>query len=319
MSLSSHFPPYQAVIEPIRLDLLEQHGVSLSILREDLSNPEYGGNKLRKLKYNILKAESQGLDTLLSFGGVWSNHIYALAAMSRELGFKSIGIIRGEDPRGSTATLDFARECGMDIHFISRGEYREKKEDFFKAWLRDQFGAFHLIPEGGSNFLGVNGCMEILGKHTRPFDVVAIACGTGATLAGLVLSMGPHQKALGFSAVGEGEHLTNEVTTQIGWTLGSEEAGMEYEHYFRIVSDYDFGGFARTSPELIASMRDFHAHTGIRLDPLYTGKMIFGLLDLVEKGRFVPGTRILAVHTGGMQGLTGIERKLGESIYPVTG
>ena len=157
--------------------------------------------------------------------------------------------------------------------------------------------------------------MEILGKHSRYFDVVTSACGTGATLAGLVLSMGPHQKAIGFSAVGEGSHLRKEVMTHLSWTLGNEEAAMEFENYFKIEDQYDFGGFARTNDELIAFIQKFHQEHGIKLDPIYTGKMMFGLYELIKKGRFVPGTRILAVHTGGLQGIKGIERRLGYSIF----
>jgi len=309
------FENYTAEIHEINSELLESRGVKLSILREDLSHSGFGGNKLRKLKYNVLKAEQKGLDTLLSFGGVWSNHIYALAALSKELGFKSIGIIRGEDPPGSTDTLDFARSCGMEIQFVSRGEYREKNEDFFKSWLREIHGSFHFIPEGGSNYLGVNGCMEILGKHSRYFDVITSSCGTGATLAGLVLSMGPHQKAIGFSAVGEGQHLKKEILQHISWTLGNSDSALDFENHFRIEDKYDFGGFARTNDELIDFIRQFKNEHGIVLDPIYTGKMMFGLFDLIDKGRFVPGTRILAVHTGGLQGVRGIERRLGHPIF----
>ena len=304
-----------ASIDDLEIAQFSEKGVHISMLREDETDKEFGGNKWRKLKYNLLKAQQSGHDTILTLGGVWSNHIHATAAAARRFGFKSIGIIRGEDLPGSTATLEFARSCGMELHFVSRSEYREKNEDYFKAWLHDVHGRFHLIPEGGSNYLGVNGCMEILGKHTRHFDVIAVACGTGATLAGMTLSLGPHQRILGFPAVGEGEHLNEAILKQISWTLGDEEIAEEYRHRFRLHPEYSLGGFARTTPEFISFLREFYAISGIPLDPLYTGKMMWGLQDLLNKGRFVPGTRILAVHTGGLQGIAGIENRIGEKLY----
>jgi 1-aminocyclopropane-1-carboxylate deaminase len=306
----------KAEIQKLDLEQFTGRGVQISLLREDKTDPQIGGNKLRKLKYNLIKAKQKGHDTLLTFGGVWSNHIYASAAAARRFGFKSIGIIRGEGPPGSTATLDFARSCGMKLHFVSRAEYREKNEDFFKAWLYDTFGRFHLIPEGGSNYLGLNGCMEILGKHTKDFDVIAVACGTGATLAGMSLKLGPHQKLMGFPVVGQGEHLKEAIIQQLIWALGDEEVAKEYERVFQLYPEYAMGGFAKVNDELISFMRQFYDQTKVKLDPLYTAKMMRGIYDLLEKGRFVPGTRILAVHTGGLQGIAGIERRLNEAIYP---
>lgn len=306
----------EAQIQRLNFKQFDNREVEISLLREDETDLEIGGNKLRKLKYNLIKANQKGHDTLLTFGGVWSNHIYASAAAARRFGFKSIGIIRGEDPPGSTATLDFSRECGMELHFVSRSEYREKNEDFFKAWLHDRFGRFHLIPEGGSNYLGLNGCMEILGKHTKDFDMIALPCGTGATLAGMALKLGPHQKILGFPAVGEGDHLKQAIVHQLFWALGDEEVAKEYERVFQLYPEYAMGGFAKVNDELISFMRQFYDQTGVKLDPLYTAKMMRGIYDLLEKGRFVPGTRILAVHTGGLQGIAGIERRLNEAIYP---
>lgn len=315
MSKSEIFDDLLIPMEDIHLDVLDEAGVQLSLLREDESHPLFGGNKLRKLKYNLIKAQSEGRDTILTFGGVWSNHIYATAAAAKEFGFKSIGIIRGEDPPGSTATLEFARSCGMQLHFVTRAEYREKEEDFFKAWLREQFGSFHLVPEGGSNYLGVNGCVEIMSKQTRPFDTVAIACGTGSTLAGVLLGMGPHQRLVGFPAVGEGEHLIERIISQLYWFLGDADTANEYRSQFQLKPEYAMGGFGKTNDELISFMRDFYEQTNVKLDPLYTAKMMFGLIDLIKKGRFVPGHRILAIHTGGHQGTVGIERRLGYSIY----
>ena len=278
--------------------LIQYQGRNFSIKLLDEIHPTYGGNKFYKLKYNLEQARHAGRDTILTFGGAWSNHIYATAAACAENGFKSIGVIRGEEPKELSATLQFAKQKGMKLFFVSREEYREKNEPFFKAWLRDELGSFYLIPEGGSNFYGVQGCTEILGKGEMPCDEIWCSCGTGATLAGIILSLQPHQKAIGVSAL-KGDFMRDEVTKHLTFALGSVEAAQEYSDRFEIVDDAHFGGYAKTTPELIDLIADFKKETGIQLEPVYTAKMIWALLRSHSK------SNQLAIHTGGVQGLAG--------------
>ncbi|MFZ6050615.1 1-aminocyclopropane-1-carboxylate deaminase/D-cysteine desulfhydrase [Halocola ammonii] len=297
----------KAINKELTFSFLEKAGVKLFLKRLDRIHPEVQGNKFFKLKYNLEKARELGHKTILTFGGAWSNHIFSTAAAGKEFGFETIGVIRGEEPAEYSDTLKFARGCGMKLQFVSRAEYREKNEDYFKAWLRDLHGSVYIIPEGGSNFLGVNGCMEILEKEDVDYDLIATSCGTGATLSGIVLSLKDNQKAWGFPALKGGEFLREEINSFTGWTLGDPAVGKEFDHKFDLITDYHFGGFAKTTPHLLAFMKEFEDTTGIPLDPIYTGKMMYGLLELIAHGKVKSGTKILAIHTGGLQGRMGKE------------
>lgn len=267
----------------------------------DEIHPTYGGNKFFKLKYNLEQARHAGRDTILTFGGAWSNHIYATAAACAENGFKSIGVIRGEEPKELSATLQFAKQQGMNLFFVSREEYREKGEPFFKAWLRDELGSFYLIPEGGSNFYGVQGCTEILTEDDSEYDQIWCACGTGATLAGIILSLKSHQTAVGVSAL-KGDFMRDEVMKHLTQSLGSYEVAQEYTDKFEIIDDAHFGGYAKTTPELLEFMKAFKSQTDIQLEPVYTAKMMWALIQNTRSP-----SKILAIHTGGLQGLKGFE------------
>jgi 1-aminocyclopropane-1-carboxylate deaminase len=296
----------QILTSPIQLDLR----------REDLSHPLYGGNKLRKLKYNLLKAKENNYETLLTFGGAWSNHIYATAAACKEHDFKSIGVIRGEEPKVYSDTLSFARECGMKFHFISRQEYREKHEDYFKAWLRDQHGSLYMIPEGGSNYLGMQGCMEILSASDKTdYSHIACAAGTGATVAGLLISAGDHQKILAFSALKDGAFLKDEIRTFVYYALGDEESADELMGQLEVITDFDEGGYAKCSDRELEFLRRFNNQYDIKLDAVYTGKMMLGLHQMIGENAFAEGSKILAIHTGGLQGNVGIEKRMGSALF----
>jgi len=304
----------KAINQELKFPFLEKAGVSLHIKRLDRIDDHVQGNKYFKLKYNLEKAKELRNDAILTFGGAWSNHIYSTAAAGKEFGFKTIGVIRGEEPAEYSDTLKFAEKCGMKLHFISRAEYREKNEDYFKAWLRDLHGSVYIIPEGGSSFLGVNGCMEILTDEDRDFDLITTSCGTGATLSAIVLTLKDNQKAWGFPALKGGEFLREEINSFTGWTLGDPAIGKEFDEKYDLITDYHFGGFAKTTPHLLAFMREFEDATGIPLDPIYTGKMMYGLLELIAHGKVKSGTKILAIHTGGLQGRKGKELASGEGM-----
>jgi len=314
MELDFDFSP-KAPLTKVFNSLSVERGIEVYMLREDLVGGDIQGNKWRKLRLHLHSARQESQQTLLSFGGVWSNHIYAVAAAGKAFGFQTIGIIRAEEPEGSTETLEFARQCGMKLQFVSRAEYGEREQDYFKAWLHDIHGSFHLIPEGGADFLGLNGCMDILSDHTRAFDVITVPCGTGTTLAGMLLSMQPRHRFIGFSAVKGGAYLEDEIITKLNYFLMDRASAEEYRAFFKMETDYAFGGFAKVNDDLIQFMRSFYEEDQIKLDPVYTGKMMFGLKEMIVNGRFVPGTKVLAVHTGGLQGIKGIEKRGGMELY----
>jgi 1-aminocyclopropane-1-carboxylate deaminase len=298
---------YNSPIQIIDLPIIKKKLVEVYVKRDDLIHNEISGNKWRKLKYNLLQAQSKNLNTILTFGGAYSNHIAATAAASKMFSFKSIGLIRGEESLPLNVTLQQAKSNGMDLFYIERSAYKNKNSYELKQELREQFGNFFMIPEGGANFYGVNGCMEIIDEINQPFDYIVCACGTGTTLAGLVLKLKLGQKAIGVSALKNGGFLKQEVLQLISDFLGDKEAAEEYANKFEIITSYDFGGYAKTTPELIQFMQSFYKVSDIITDPIYTNKMFYGLLNLIEKDYFPKGSNIIAMHTGGLQGIKGFE------------
>ena len=291
--------------QSIAIDL--PNGISLVIKREDLIHPFVSGNKFRKLKYNLLQAKTENQSTLLTFGGAYSNHIAAVAYAGKENGFQTIGVIRGDelaDKIASNPTLKFAHECGMQFEFVSREAYRLKTETAFLEHLKHKFGSFYLIPEGGTNDLAVKGCEEILTKEDTVFDYVACAIGTGGTISGIINSALPHQKILGFPAL-KGDFLQDEIRNFV------------QNDNWELITDYHFGGYGKVNSDLVDFINRFLEKTKIPLDPIYTGKMVFGVVDLIEKNYFPENSKILLIHTGGLQGIQGMNLKLKNKGVPI--
>ncbi|MDO7173999.1 1-aminocyclopropane-1-carboxylate deaminase/D-cysteine desulfhydrase [Mariniflexile sp. AS56] len=290
-----------------QLVLPNNKGVTVCLKREDAIHPFVSGNKFRKLKYNLLEAEKLGCKTLLTFGGAYSNHIAAVASAGQLMGFNTIGVIRGDELKegiNANTTLSFAQECGMQFKFVSREIYREKTTEVFIEKLKTEFGQFYLIPEGGTNTLAVEGCEEILTSEDDTFDYICCAVGTGGTISGLINGSKPNQQILGFPAL-KGDFLQQDISkfaTKTNWELKT---------------DYHFGGYAKINAELIGFINQFKTDYNIPLDPVYTGKMMFGVFDLIEKGYFPKGTKILAIHTGGLQGITGMNTILKKKNLPL--
>ena len=288
----------------ITIDSLD---VTLYLKREDLIHPYISGNKYRKLKYNIKEALTQNCDSLLTFGGAYSNHIAAVAYAGSNYGLKTIGIIRGDELAveiPNNPTLTFAQQHGMQFKFLSRSSYREKMSNSFLEELNDQFNNFYLIPEGGTNALAVKGCEEILTDNDCQFDYICCSVGTGGTMSGLINASKSHQTILGFPAL-KGDFLTNDIekfVTTSNW---------------EILNDYNFGGYAKISHELVNFINGFKREYNILLDPIYTSKMMFGVLDLIRNNYFSKGARILAIHTGGIQGVDGMNLKLKHKNWPL--
>lgn len=292
--------------QQVNLPLLNNNAIQLFVKREDKIHPFISGNKFRKLKYNLSHAKAEGFDALLTFGGAYSNHIAATAYAGFEQGFKTIGIIRGEELSSETdnATLAFAKSHGMELDFVDRTQYRAKDSEAFLEALRMKFGNFYLIPEGGTNDLAVRGCEEILERVDNDFDYICVAVGTGGTVSGLINCLQPGQQVLGFPAL-KGDFLQSEIRKFVSsdqWSLNN---------------DYHFGGYAKINLQLIEFINKFKGDTAIPLDPVYTGKMMFGILDLVEKGYFKSPCKILAIHTGGLQGIQGMNQVLKRKKLPL--
>lgn len=285
---------------------LSTHNISLQIRREDLIHPFVSGNKFRKLKYNLLQAKLENQQTLLTFGGAFSNHIAAVAFAGKEQGFKTIGIIRGEelsDKIFENPTLQFAQNCGMQLEFVSREVYRMKTETAFLDNLKQKFGDFYLIPEGGTNQLAVKGCKEILTQADAEFDYICCSIGTGGTISGIINSSLQNQKILGFPAL-KGDFLQNEIRN------------FAQNDNWELITDYHFGGYAKVNQELITFINQFYKENQIPLDPIYTGKMVFGVMDLINKNYFPENSKILLIHTGGIQGIAGMNNKLKSKQLP---
>jgi len=281
--------------------------ISLTIKREDLNHPFISGNKLRKLKYNLLQAKAENKTTLLTFGGAFSNHIAAVAYAGKEQGIKTIGVIRGDelfDKIEENPTLKFAQENGMGFEFVSREDYRFKSEISFIEKLKEKFGDFYLVPEGGTNELAVKGCEEILTDEDAVFNYVCCAIGTGGTISGLINSALPNQKILGFPAL-KGDFLIDEIRI------------FAQKDNWELISDYHFGGYGKINLELIEFINAFFDENKVPLDPIYTGKMFFGVIDLISKKYFPPHSKILLIHTGGLQGIEGMNLKLKQKKLPI--
>jgi len=288
-------------IQAIDLPLLKEKGVQLFIQRDDTLHPHVSGNKWRKLKYNVLEAKQKGKTCLLTFGGAFSNHIAATAAAAQLAGMNSIGVIRGKDADPENSTLKFATSCGMQLQYVDRAEFRELRASGWKGVEVGNSEAVYVLPEGGSNDLAVKGCKEITGDWKEHYDFACCALGTGATFAGLVNGVSGDTHCLGFPAIKDQGYLSDEVS------LFLEEPSRQN---WELIREYHFGKYGKVNADLINFMNDFYIKTGIPLDPIYTGKMIYGLIDMIKNDYFNPGTKVIAIHTGGLQGNAGINMRL---------
>lgn len=293
-----NFSP-ETIIQSVLLPGLSHH--SIDILREDLTHPLISGNKLRKLKYNLVEAREQNFTGLLTFGGAFSNHILAVAACGKEMGFKTLGYIRGEENETKwkfNPTLLEAHKLGMNFIFIDRESYQKKADDYFLNFLKDKYPGYYIIPEGGTNELAMKGCEEILKPSHAHYDYICCSVGTGGTISGLIRSAQSHQKIFGFSSL-KGEFLESEIRK-----FAKQKTNWE------IIYDFHFGGYGKITDELIAFINMFYKATKVPLDPVYTGKMVFGIFKLFESNYFSKNNTILVIHTGGLQGIRGVNQIL---------
>ncbi len=282
--------PIQEIFDP----LLDQHGIRLLVKREDQNHTTISGNKWWKLKYNLEEARRLNKKTLLTFGGAYSNHIYATAAAAKECGIQSIGIIRGEEALPLNPTLRFAIDQGMKIHYITREDYRRKSEHEFINDLRAQYGDFYLIPEGGTNHLAVKGTTEFAAQYLSKieFDYLFLAMGTGGTMAGVINGLEGKNKIVGIPVLKNGGFLADEIKPYLN---------KEYSNW-SLLTEYHHGGYAKTTSALMDFIKKMGSQHRLPLDQVYTGKLLWGVFEEIKKGSFRRGTTLLVLHSGGLQG-----------------
>ena len=306
----------KSLILPSPLQRIEHNsfsraGIELWLKRDDQIHPAISGNKWRKLVYNLREAQQNNAKGIITFGGAFSNHLAATAFAAAREKLPLVAYVRGLEDGITNPTLEFLQACGAMLIPLTRTEYNEKNDLDFLADLRTKFPGYAIIPEGGANLNGVRGCMEILPEAEQVFDVIAAPLGTATTFSGLILSSSANQKFLGFPAVKGGDYLTHDVNNFIDEAKHHHVVHPTFQPpEWQLKTDYHFGGFGKVTVQLIDFMNQFYRETGVPLDPIYTAKMMFGLVDLVEKGAFARGTRILAIHTGGLQGIFGMNQRL---------
>jgi len=277
----------------LQSNIAAKAGIQLYIKREDLNHPCISGNKWWKLKYNLEHVLDKGYSGVLTFGGAFSNHLYATAAATNELGLSSIGMVRGEETLPLNPTLSFAKAMGMDLHYIDRATYRRKNESEFTQSLRNEFEDFYLIPEGGTNDLAIKGCEEWAAELNKniDFEYLCLPVGTGGTISGMINVL-KEKKIIGFSSLKGGSFLIDEIQPWLTHQIDN----------WRIETSYHFGGYGKSTDELSNFILEFETRYHIPLDPIYTGKMMFGVFDLIQRSAFPSGSKILVLHTGGLQG-----------------
>jgi 1-aminocyclopropane-1-carboxylate deaminase len=288
------------------------NGVELWIKREDKIHSFISGNKWRKLKYYLQDFEKSDKTEFLTFGGAFSNHIAATAYLGNLLKIKTKALVRGEEV-GSNTTLDFCRENGMQITPISRSDYKKKDSSNFLDDLTQIYPKAYTIPEGGKGILGVRGCVEILNGIDTSFDWVCCAGGTATTFSGLILSDFTSQYVL-YPALKGGRFLMDNVEAYIAdyqSSFSTTNNGKKIvPHPYSLEEDYHFGGYGKVNADLVNFMNAFHEKYGIPLDPIYTAKMMFGVMEGIKSGKFSKGDRVLTIHTGGLQGIRGMNKRL---------
>lgn len=279
-------------LQKISHPLFIENKIEVLLLRLDKIHPTVNGNKWFKLKYNLQYAIENNYEGIATFGGQYSNHIYSTAAAANLLKIKSVGIIAGANPKQLSHTLLFAQQNNMQLHFVSRENYRKKAETEQLSEWKNLFPNFYFVPEGGSNNLAVKGVGEVLNFIDFDFDYIVTACGTGGTLAGLANYLKPSQKAIGISVLKGDDKLTTSIQNLIGGNRN-----------FEVITGYHFGGYAKTNDELRKFIQTLYTQNGILLEQVYTAKMMLAVIDLANKKYFKENSSVVLLHTGGLQGL----------------
>ena len=284
-------------VHQIKNKLFDEHGLSVYIKRDDLIHPIISGNKWRKLKYILKQAQTENKNHLVTFGGAYSNHLLATAAAAAKFGFKSTGIVRGEEVNNDTLFL--CRLHGMNLIFTDRESYRDKPA-LFEKYFANASEAF-FIDEGGASADGAKGCSELIDELTETYDHIFCACGTGTTAAGIINGIRQHNLTTQFHAV--------PVLKNGGFMKAEIDRFLTQPVNYELHTGYHFGGYGKADEQLISFIKQFVAATGILIEPVYTGKMFYAIYDLAAKNYFKPGSKILAIHSGGIWGLLGMKER----------
>jgi len=288
----------QPINQKLDLATFASAKISVHLKREDMVFPLASGNKWRKLKYNLAAFKASEANALLTFGGAFSNHLAAVAAVGANHGIATMGIVRGEElaHKPLNPTLATCQRNGMQLFFVSREEYRQKEESKTVLGLKNSHGTLYVLPEGGTNALAVKGCTEILTPEDATFDTICCAVGTGGTLAGLAASCKAHQHVVGFQVVKDAS-IPDRIRTFAlydNWTL--------VQHPLQ-------RGYAQVSRPLVAFARDVLQQAGVLLDPIYTAPMLFQLVQMIKDDTWTFGKNLLLIHTGGTQGILGFNTR----------
>ncbi|MBE51246.1 MAG: 1-aminocyclopropane-1-carboxylate deaminase [Flavobacteriales bacterium] len=284
--------------DEISLPILLSRNIKIYIKRLDLMHPYVSGNKWFKLKHNFSEAVVNGYNKILTFGGAYSNHIFSTAYLAKELGLQSIGVIRGEEIIPKNYTLNFAENCNMKLHYLNRDDFRDRETERVINFLKDKFGDFYLMPLGGNNLNSLKGGEEIIEQDDR-YDFICSSIGTGSTFSSITNASQQNQNILGFPAI---RMNNNSKTYQFIKNATNK-------NNWKLIFHYDFGGFAKYDKNLINFIHKFYEETKIPLDIIYTAKMVYGVIDMVKKNMFTRNSKILLIHTGGLQGNIGFNER----------
>jgi len=292
-----------AVLLPVKLPNISTD-VKVFMKRIDLVHPVISGNKWFKMKYNIAEMIEQGGDTLLTFGGAFSNHIHAAARAGKIFGFKTIGLLRGEEHLPLNETLKSAANDGMELHYIDRTTFRQRDSETFLNSIKNKYGNIYILPVGGTNKIALKGCAEIVEQIDIGYDYICAASGSGGTFAGIVAGLNGKKKGIVFPALKGGQFLEKVISD-----LVFEYCGKRFSNW-SLNTDFHFGGFAKLTKELVEFTQEFEKLNGFELDYIYTNKMMFGIAELIKREHFKSGETIVAIHSGGLQGNLGMKEKI---------
>jgi len=298
--------PLPSPVSNIKHPLFTKFNINVLIKRDDLIHPIISGNKWRKLKDNLAYAKSTHKKGILSFGGAFSNHIHALAYACNENTLASVGVIRGEPSYQNNFTLSWARHWGMRLHFVDRKTYKRRHDADYQQELQSLYPDHLIVPEGGTNHFALGGVSDVINELNQQatFDTLMLPTGSGGTLAGLISADHNQHQILGVAVLKEGQHLVDTVTGLL------PEPAKSYNNW-QLLTQYHGGGYAKFSEQDCSTIAAFSQATSIPFEPVYSGKMLLALLDLVSQGYFPKHHTVMLLHTGGLQGLGGLaQRKL---------
>ena len=288
-------------LQPISHPIFTLHKIDVKVKRDDQIDNIISGNKWRKLKYNILHAKAIGAKGVITFGGCFSNHIHACAFACQQQQLPVMAFIRGEEVNQHNYTLTWARHWGMQLKFVDRMTYRQRNDKRYLTQLQQQYPEHLIIPEGGSNALALTGMAEVINELNQQcdFDCLITPVGSGGTLAGLILGDKGQHNLLGIAVLKQQDYLENEIKALLPSNC------QQYKNW-QVKNEFHRGGYAKFSDLDAAKIRQFSAEVDIDFEPVYSGKMILAVLDLIESGYFPAHHRLILLHTGGLQGLGGM-------------